>query len=212
MLKINLIGQRKSRKRADKGQQAILLGFTAVIGVAVAVAFLVHLPLQNQIAEQQRVNKELEDQNKKIKATTKDLAKLEATVKAAKEQEQAIVRLREARAVPAWLLWELSNILTRGRQPSVTTQMRERLETDPNRKWQDSWDPKHVWITRFEEKGGRFKLEGGAQADSDMTQLALRLQASMFFDDVQPEGGSEVKARDSGISYYNFVLSGKVRY
>jgi hypothetical protein len=80
-----------------------------------------------------------------------------------------------------------------------------------NRRWQDGWDPKHVWITSFEEKAGRFKIDGGAQSDSDMTQLALRLQASMFFDNVIPEGGGEAKD-PGGVSYYKFTITGKVRY
>jgi hypothetical protein len=83
---------------------------------------------------------------------------------------------------------------------------------DPNRGWAQGWDPKHVWIDSFEEVGGRFTLRGGAQSDSDMTQLALRLQASMFFTDVVPQQGDEALDRQSGASYYRFTISGRVVY
>jgi Tfp pilus assembly protein PilN len=210
MIRINLAPDRKA-KRSEKGQQTLLIGLLAIIGAGAAVFLLVHRPLASELEEQTAANKDLKSLNEKIKKQTQDLAKMQAAVKAAKEQEQAIERLNAARAVPAWMLWELSNILTSSRSPSITDSMQKVLETNPNRRWQDGWDPKHVWITSIEEKAGRFKLEGGAQSDSDMTQLALRLQASMFFDNVIPEGGGEAKDA-TGISFYKFTITGNVRY
>jgi Tfp pilus assembly protein PilN len=214
VIKINLLVERKARKVrvSEKDQKFILIGIMILGGAGLAVFLLVHQPLAEEAARLAAANAELEKQNNEIAKQTKDLAKLQAAVKAAEDQEQAIDKLRGARATPAWLLWELSNILTRGHQPSLTAEMQRRVESDPNRKWQQAWDPKKVWITEFEERSGRFKLNGGAQSDSDMTQLALRLQASMFFDNVQPEGGNENFEKEGGSSYYNFTISGKVRY
>jgi Tfp pilus assembly protein PilN len=214
VIKINLLVERKVRKsrRTEQGHQFILFGMLALAGVGIAVFFVVHQPLADEIDRLKAVNADVQKQNDEIAKQTKDLAKLQAAVKAAEEQERAIDRLRGARATPAWLLWELSNILTTGHQPSLTPEMQRRVESDPNRKWLQSWDPKKVWISEFEERTGKFKLSGGAQSDSDMTQLALRLQASMFFEDVQPEGGTEAADKKNGGSYYTFTISGKVRY
>jgi Tfp pilus assembly protein PilN len=93
----------------------------------------------------------------------------------------------------------------------MTEAMVRELDRNPNRNWSDTWDPKHVWIKKISEKEGEFTLEGGAQSDSDVTQLALRLQASMFFDDVKPSKAS-LDTEKGKVPYYSFVINGRVRY
>ena len=85
-------------------------------------------------------------------------------------------------------------------------------EGDPNKRFDLAWDPTHVWITSFIEKGGEFTLKGGAQSDPDVTQLAKRLQASVYFMDVAPKGGAQTLDRDTGLQYYDFTITGKVVY
>jgi len=200
MMRINLSPDRKVKRRASKGEQSLLLGLLAVVAAGALVFLLIHRPLANDIEEQEKANQQLRQTNSQIADQTKNLAQMRQDVQTAKQQEAAIDRLNE-----------LSQILTTGGNPAITEEMRKEMENNPNRRYQEGWDPKHVWVTSFEEKDGKFKLEGGSQADSDMTQLALRLQASMFFDDVIPEGGGEVKAT-GGISYYKFTITGQVRY
>jgi Tfp pilus assembly protein PilN len=154
----------------------------------------------------------MRDKLKKLSEKTKDFEKLEAAFNAAQKQQEAIERLRNARSTPAWLLYELATILTKDRNPTMTPEMAKRVREDPNRGWVQGWDPKHVWITQFSESRGRFKLSGAAQSDSDMTQLALRLQASVYFDEVLPQTGKEAFNKAGGVSYYNFVITGKVVY
>jgi len=43
-----------------------------------------------------------------------------------------------------------------------------------------------------------------------MTQLALRLQASVYFYEVVPVGGNEVE--EDGAVFYKFTITGKVAY
>ena len=57
-----------------------------------------------------------------------------------------------------------------------------------------------------------FKLEGGAQNESDITQLAKRLTASVYFADVTPAGAERVSDTASGVNYFRFTLTGKVAY
>jgi Tfp pilus assembly protein PilN len=211
MLRINLLPQKKSRK-ADPGQQVVLLGLMAIIGAALLVWLFVHKPLEDDIAVQEAVNGKMRKTIKDLKESTKDFEKLESAFKAAEEQQAAIERLRQARAVPAWMLRELSLIMTKDSQPTMTPAMAKKVMDDPNRSWVQGWDPKHIWITGFEETRGRFKLTGGAQSDSDMTQLALRMQASMYFDEVLPNAGKEKYEKSSGVSYYDFTITGKVVY
>jgi Tfp pilus assembly protein PilN len=211
MLKINLLPKKKSKK-SDAGQQTLLIGLGSVLAAAAAVFFLIHQPIASDIESDRTANQQMRDKLKKLSEKTKDFEKLEAAFNAAQKQQAAIERLRNARSTPAWLLYELATILTKDRNPTMTPEMAKRVREDPNRGWVQGWDPKHVWITQFSESRGRFKLSGAAQSDSDMTQLALRLQASVYFDEVLPQTGKEAFNKAGGVSYYNFVITGKVVY
>lgn len=213
MIKINLLPQKKKATRSQvKGEQTVLIGVIVIAALAAAVYFLVHRPKAEELAAQQATNNRITRENRVVEQQIKGLGKLRAAIAAAQEQQGAIDRLNAARATPAWFLYELGQLLTRGGTPSITEAMARELETNPNRRWQPSWDPKHVWITKFTEKKGAFTLSGGAQSDSDVTQLALRLQASMFFDDVKPSKAGSAEDQKTGISYYKFVITGTVRY
>lgn len=213
MIKINLLPHRKKVSRSHaKGEQSVLVGLIAIAAVGAAIYFLVHRPKAEAFASQEQINKKIDRENKQVEQQIQGLAKLRAAISSAEQQRDAITRLNDARATPAWLLFELSQILTRGGTPSVTEETSRELESNPNRRWQPNWDPKHVWITGISEKKGAFTLTGGAQSDSDITQLALRLQASMFFDDVKPSKAGSAEDAKTGINYYKFVITGSVRY
>ncbi|RMH43044.1 MAG: hypothetical protein D6689_06330 [Deltaproteobacteria bacterium] len=211
MIRINLLPQKKSKK-ADAGQQTLAIGFAIVAVVGVLVFLLVHRPLQEEIDSQQAANQALKKKLSALREKTKDFEKLEAAFKAAQAQKEAIDRLLNARVTPAWMMHELSTILTKDKNPTMTPEMAKRVREDPNRAWVQGWDPKHVWITKFEENGGTMQLYGAAQSDSDMTQFVLRLTASVYFDDVTIQSGGETSNKGAGVSFYNFLLSGKVVY
>ena len=83
---------------------------------------------------------------------------------------------------------------------------------DPNRRFALDWDPKHVWITSFAIKGETITLEGGAQAESDIAQVAKRMQASVYFDEISSPSSTRVDEKNLGIVYYKFTITGKVVY
>ncbi len=211
MIKINLLAQRKT-KRADKGQQFMLLGFLVVLVAGALVFFLVHSPMVDEVDRLAAGNRKLTQQNNQKKDQLKDFKRLKAAVDALNARKQAIDTLNSARAVPADMLYELSKVLTPNRRPTMTAAMVERLENDPHRKMAPEWDPKHIWITNFSENRGSFKLKGGAQSDGDVVQLAKRLEASAYFNKIVPAGGKEKEDRNSGISYYDFTITGRVVY
>lgn len=213
MIKINLLPQRKTVSRSHaRGERSLLIGIIVIAAIAAAVYFLVHKPVSDDVAAQKKTNKVIDRENKAIGNQIKGLGARRAAIQALVAKREAIARLNNARATPAWFLHELSTILTRGGTPSLTEAMVAELESNPNRRWQPNWDAKHVWVTKISEKAGRFTLEGGAQSDADITQLALRLQASMFFDDVKPAKAGSATDKKSGITFYNFVITGNVRY
>jgi Tfp pilus assembly protein PilN len=211
MIKINLLREKKA-KRAPKGQNAVALGFGSIFAGAALVYFFVHAPLVEEIEHQEAANEKVKRSNDEMAAATKDFDVVNQQYQALLQQEEAILRLSNARAVPAWFLRELQSILTKGHQPTMSPDMAERVKTDPNRQWNLGWDPKRVWITAIEEHDGAFSLRGGAASDTDVTQLALRLQASVFFQQVVPEGGTSDKDAKSKVGFYRFTVTGKVVY
>ena len=118
--------------------------------------------------------------------------------------------------MPANVLQELGEILTANHLPTMTEEMARRTGngplSDPNRRYDLAWDPKHVWLTGFSDSKGDFKLEGGAQAEVDITQLSKRMEASVYFDNVSPSQEERVADKDTGIAYYKFTITGKVAY
>lgn len=218
MIRINLLGQRKARRRVavagpTKAAPILIAAVVGVLGLVAAGYFFLHRPLANHVAELKEKNSTLEAQNEGLRNKTKNSRAIRTAFEAALVRQKATARLKEARVSPAWLMRELSNILTPGRQPQLTPRMQEEMKTNPNRPWQDGWDPKHVWMTSLDEKAGEFRLNGGAQSRSDIDELGLRLRASMFFGQrLKPASTTDVVDRDSGLTYYKFTIEGVVRY
>jgi len=219
MIRINLLGQRKARRRrvAVSGPSTaapiLLILVLGVAALGIAGFFILHRPLAQRVDELSKKNATLEGQNEGLRNKTKNSRATRVAFEAALARQQATSRLKHARVSPAWLMRELSNVLTPGRQPQLTPQMQEEMKTNPNRPWQDGWDPKHVWMTSFSEKAGSFRLQGGAQSRSDIDELGLRLRASMFFGhNLKPAATGDVEDKDSGQTYYQFTIEGIVRY
>jgi type IV pilus assembly protein PilN len=216
MIKINLLPQRKPKRAAEPGQRQVVIGAGVLAALAAVVVVAVHLPLSRQVDSLRTANEELSADIEAKKRQLKDADNLKKVVAAAEERSAAIEKLIKAKSVPAWLLHELSEILTPGRLPSMSQAMATRISEGPqgdaNRRFALDWDPKHVWITTFTEKDGAFTLEGGAQSDPDVTQLAKRLQASVYFQEVTPRGGERFNDPASGATYYKFTITGKVVY
>lgn len=219
MIKINLLPQKRAKRvavpgiarTADGGTKQFMVGVGALVAAAALVVFVIDMPARNDRkdfeAKTKQINAEINAKKKKLEGY--DTLKAEEANAVAKIQ--SIQRLLTAKVVPANVLHELGQIMS-VRGPTMTEQMAKKVETDPNAKIQQDWDPQHVWMTGFSDTGGLFKLEGGAQSKEDVTQLAKRLQASVYFEMVIPESGDRVNDKDSGLSYYKFTITGKVAY
>jgi Tfp pilus assembly protein PilN len=219
MIRINLLHERKKGKRRRRasaaevsGQKQLVIGL-GVIGVAAALGFfLVHLPLQSDIDNLRAENAKRQKVIAQLTDDTKEFDAVQAQLNAAKAQEDGINRLQSARATPAWMLNELSSILTKDHKPTMSLQAAERIKSDINRQFMPGWDPKRIWITLLEEKGGALRLEGGAQSTTDVTQFTLRLQASVYFPDAEATQVTSAVDAASKQSYIRFAISGKVLY
>lgn len=225
MIKVNLLPQRKVKRAAEPGQGQVLAGAGALLAAAAAVFFFVHKPMRDARKDYEAKAEELAAINNAAQAKLADYETLKKVVAEQEARSQSIIQLAGdpddptklgVRAVPANLMHELGRIMTLGGKPNMTRAMTEKVGTgpgsDPNKAYAADWDPKHVWITSFSEKRGDFILEGGAQSDSDVTELAKRMQASVHFLAVTPQGLDRVNDDATKTSYYKFTITGKVVY
>jgi len=219
MIKINLLPQKRPRGRAassEPGNKHILFGVIGLAAAGVAVVLLVDRPKRGKLNELEAANEQLEVD---IRSKTRQLQGYDALKKSADEATErykSIQRLLANKVVPANVLHELGEILMASKYPTMTEDMAKRTgngpDGDPNKRFQPDWDASHVWLSSFTDTGGVFKIEGGAQSESDITQLSKRLAASAYFADVTPAGGERVSDTQTGANYYKFAITGKVAY
>jgi Tfp pilus assembly protein PilN len=219
MIKINLLPQKRAKRpgaQREPGAKDALIGVAALAGAAALVFLAVDQPKRNKIADLNEANRNLD---KEISSKQKQLQGYEDLKKAAddaEERQKSIARLMAAKVVPAGVLHELSKMLKAGELPTMTTETAKETgngpESNPNRRLDLAWDPTHVWITSFVDNAGGFSLEGNAQAEVDVVQLSKRLQASVYFSEVSQQTEERVTDRANGITYYKFLITGKVAY
>jgi Tfp pilus assembly protein PilN len=220
MIKINLLPQKRAKRAAarEPGAKDIVIGLAALAGAAAVVFLAVDQPKRSKLSDLREANSNLDTE---IAAKNKQLKGYDELKKAAddaEERSKSIARLMAAKVVPAHVLHELSKLMRPNELPTMTETMAKKTgngpESDPNKRFDLAWDPTHVWITAFVDnsKDGSFRLEGNAQAQVDIVQLSKRLQASVYFDRVSQQTEERISDKTSGITYYKFVISGKVAY
>jgi Tfp pilus assembly protein PilN len=216
VIKVNLLPQRKAKRGSvDASSRHATLGVIALAAAAGLVLVAFDLPKRTRLSDLRAANDalqtQIQDKNKKLIGYAELKKAQEESVKRA----ESIQRLMSTKVVPAHVLHELSRVLT-AQGPTMTETMAKLAGngpgSDPNKRFQTDWEPTHVWILSFVDTNGTFKLDGGAQSESDVTQLSKRLAASVYFADVTPAGGERLVDADSGVNYYKFTITGKVAY
>jgi Tfp pilus assembly protein PilN len=219
MIKINLLPQKRQRNRvssSDPSSKHLMFGVIGLAAAGVAVVLLVDRPKRSKLNELADANAQLDGDIRSKNRQLEGYPELKKSADEADERYKSIQRLLANKVVPANVLHELGEILMASKYPTMTDDMAKRTGTgpegDPNKRFQADWDPSHVWLSSFSDTGGTFKLEGGAQSESDITQLSKRLAASAYFVDVTPAGGERVADNQSGSTYYKFAITGRVAY
>ncbi|HTN27105.1 MAG TPA: PilN domain-containing protein [Burkholderiales bacterium] len=223
MIKINLLPQKRAKIRGaaiaarEPGTKDIFIGVGALAIAALGVFLIVDAPRRSKLSGLRDANAQLDKEIAAKDVQLKGFAETKKAADEALERAKAINRLNQAKVLPANVLHELSQILSNV-GPTMTEEMARKTgtgaESDPNKRFDLAWDPTHVWMTSFTDnvKDGTFKLEGGAQAQIDIIQLSKRLQASVYFDHVSQQQEERQTDRETGITFYRFVITGKVAY
>jgi len=218
MIKVNLLPSRRAKQKSapsDPSIKQVYAGVAAIAAVGVLVFFAVDRPKRHRLGELQAANAQLQGEINNKHKQLEGYTELKLAAEEAKKRSDSISNLVSSKVVPAHVLHELSKILTR-QGPTMSEGMTRLAgngpDSDPNKRFQPDWDPAHVWLISWEDKSGVFRLEGGAQSESDVTQLAKRLAASVYFTEVSPAGGERVGDRSNGVSYYKFQITGRIAY
>lgn len=218
MIRINLLPQKRAKRgRAAPGPSEsprdLAIGCASVAAFLAVIFFAVHQPKRSHLKEVEASNAELQQQINAKAQLLRGYAELKQAADEADLRVSSINRLLAAKVVPANVLHELGEILTMNHLPTMTEDMAKQTAINPNKSFDLAWDPAHVWLVGFVDKGdGKFQLDGGAQAEVDVTQLSKRLQASVYFQEVAPSAEERVADKDNGIEYFKFTITGKVAY
>ena len=216
MIKINLLPQRKPKRVVSSGEKHTWVGVGALAAAAALTFVAVHLPKSKRLKQLETANAGMSADLNAKKQQLVGYDEIKKSLEAAEKRSKAIEDLSAAAVVPAHILHELGEILTPGKLPTMSEAMQQRVGngpmSDPNRRFAVDWDAQKVWITAFKDKNGEFELEGGAQNDSDVTQLSKRLQASVYFENVTPAGAERQADRDPTLTYYKFKITRKLVY
>jgi Tfp pilus assembly protein PilN len=217
MIKINLLPQKRAKRAqavastGDGGTKQFMLGVGGLAAAAVLVFLVLDMPIRSEKSDFEQKSRQIAGEVASKRKKLEGYETLKAEEANAVIKIQSINRLLTAKVVPANVLHELGQIMS-VRGPTMTEQMAKQVESDPNKKIQQDWDPQHVWLTGFTDTAGEFKLDGGAQSKEDVTQLSKRMQASVYFEQVNLDSGDRVFDKDSGLNYYKFAITGKVAY
>ncbi len=220
MIKINLLPQRRAKKSGvrEPGSKDIVFGAIGLAAAAALVFLAVDAPKRSKIRDFRDANAQLDQEIAAKNRQLKGFAELKKAADEAEERSKSIARLMAAKVVPAHVLHELARLMRANELPTMTEEMAVKTgngpQSDPNKRFDLAWDPNHVWLLSFTDnsKDGSFRLDGGAQAQVDIIQLSKRLQASVYFDHVSQQTEERSTDSSSGITYYKFVITGKVAY
>ena len=141
MIRINLLPVKAAKKREAGQRQLVLfvLGLFAVCGLILAV----HLYKQAEDDRLRQRNQEASARLAKLKAELGDYDVIMAQFDELTRQKQTIDRLKSGRTGPVGVMRELSDIISKGRQPRLNVAEYEvLLKKDPNAGYNPTWDPR----------------------------------------------------------------------
>ncbi len=212
MIRINLLPAKRARRR-EAGQRQLAAMGLAVLATAGGAVF-VHISASNERDDLARQNRLIQSDIDRLKAELGDYDKVRTQREELLKQRKSIQALEQARTGPVFLLRELSEILTAGKGPTFDRVLyEESLRRDPNVGFNAAWDTRRVWLESFEEDQKRVRIRGAAKSIEDASEFLKRVQLSVFFSDVRPEGTTQVSSGGPGsVKYVSFSFTAQVAY
>jgi type IV pilus assembly protein PilN len=213
VIRVNLLPQKREVKRASEANQGWLLVVVGLVAIEVVGLFVLHQWKREELARQTRKNAELTTQIDAIKKAVANHADVKAQLEVLRAREEAINKLQTARTGPTAVMLELSRLLTSGRGPTVDPDLLAQLRRDnPTIVFNPGWDARRLWLTSFQESDRVAKIEGLARDGDDVSELARRLNLSVYFAEVKLLPAVRSVDPDTKLELIKFQLQSKMRY
>lgn len=223
MVRINLLPTDKKRRArrvaaAPTLSSDLSLGtWGAVYGGAVAiwlavlgVLYFVQSADVGVLAEE---NKTLEARRNELQGKTSGLADVEARLEKSRRLEQVVQELERARRGPTRAVMELSRVLSNPGGPTINPEELERMRQDnPLAGYNESWDVRRLWLTRFEEIERECKIEGMGRSNEDVAEFLRRLTLSEVYEDVTLQRTRSASDPETDLQTVGFDITCKVKY
>lgn len=144
MILINLLPHREAAKQRRKRDFNVAMLGAALLGVA--IAFLGYLWLQSELASQDNRNQFLKTKNAELDERIKDVAGLEAEIRALVERQKAVEDLQADRNLPVQMINELVE-----------------------------YSPEGLYLKSLKQEGMAVTVSGTAQSNERVSALLRRL-------------------------------------
>jgi type IV pilus assembly protein PilN len=211
MIRINLLPV-KAAKRRELGQRQLLVGVAAVTAVLV-VLIVFHGAEAASVQKKRTAVADLQSTLERLKREVGDYDAVKKQRDELLQQREAIRKLEANRAGPVWVMRELSDVLTRGKGPTLDREAyEEQVRRDPNAGLNPSWDPKRVWVLTYEEKQHQVRMKCAAKSGEDVAQFTKRLKASPFFSSVYWKETQPQVDNKLNVTYVTFEVTCQVNY
>jgi type IV pilus assembly protein PilN len=212
LIRVNLLTQKRDAKKGPEPAQTWLLVVMGVLLVEIVGLIVFHQSKREELALQRRTNAELSSQIEQIKTAIANHAEVKAQLEGLRAREQAIKALESGRTGPTAILLELSQLLTPGRGPTVDADQLAQLRKDnPAVVFNPGWDSRRLWLTSYQENDHVVKIEGVARDGDDVSELARRLNLSLYFSDVKLLPGSRSTDSETKLELVHFQLQAKAK-
>jgi type IV pilus assembly protein PilN len=213
VIRVNLLAQKREAKATTEGGQGWLFVVLGVVVLEVVLLLVFHQWKREELARQTRKNAELTTQIEQIRKAVANHADVKAQLEILRAREEAISKLQSARTGPTAVLLELSQLLTAGRGPTIDADVLAQLRKDnPTAVFNPAWDARRLWLTSFQETDRVVKMEGLARDGDDVSELARRLNLSVYFADVKLLPASKTIDTETKLELIRFQLQAKMRY
>ena len=223
MIRINLLPSDKKKRTRRMAPSPLPTGdlnlgtWGIVYGGAIAVWLVVlgflYFAQSGEMDTLAQENKTLEARRDELTRKTKGLADVEGRLEKSRRLEKVVQDLERARRGPTRAVMELSRVLSSPGGPTINPAELERMrQENPLAGFNESWDVRRLWISRFEEVERDCKITGMGRSNEDVAEFLRRLTLSEIYDGVTLQRTRAATDKDTGLTMVGFDITCKVKY
>jgi len=202
MIRINLLPVKEAERRKSSRQFLIL---SMIVLIAELLTLMIVYGEKDSEAKAIQVNNDR--QRKELQKIENDdahdmLDALEAEEAELMKKQTVLASLEESKSGPVKMLKHFANMLTPIDTPRAKINAQEKG-------WNPEWEPKRIWIDKFEEKNREVTVIGHARSNEDVAELLKRMNTSSFFAHVRLIRSEAVELQElQNATMYRFIFKG----